>query len=108
MMARINWRIVVLPAAGLVLAYCAWHWSAWTHKASIAAGFGARVACSCRYVEGRDMASCRTDFDGLPAMALVRIGDRPDERAVEASIPLLARRSARAVPGFGCVMDRSE
>lgn len=108
MSARFNWRIVALPAAGLVLAYGAWHWSAWASKASIAAGFGARVACSCRYVEGRDIASCKTDFEGLPAMGLVLLSDQPDERTVEASVPLLARRSAHAVPGFGCVMDRRE
>lgn len=108
MSARINWWIVALAATGLVLAYGAWHWSAWGRKASIAAGFGARVACSCRYVEGRDISSCKTDFEGLPSMGLVHLSDRPGEHAVQASVPLLARRSARAVPGFGCVMDRNE
>lgn len=105
MSRRNNWQIAVLAAAALALAYGAWNWSAWRHKASIAAGFGARVACSCRYVEGRDIGSCGTDLAGLPYMGLVRLSDRPDARAVDASVPLLARRSARAVPGFGCVME---
>jgi hypothetical protein len=105
MSRRINWRTVAVVAAGLILAYGAWHWSIWQARASIAAGFGARIACSCRYVEGRDIKSCRSDFAGLPSMWIVRLSDRPEERAVDASVPLLARRSARAVPGFGCVID---
>lgn len=105
MTARLNWRILALAAACMALAYCVWNWSAWQQKASIAAGFGARIGCSCRYVEGRDIKSCRTDFTGLPSMGLVRLTDRPEARGVAASVPLLARRTAHAVPGFGCVID---
>lgn len=106
MTARIDWRIIAVAVALVVATFCAWNWAAWQRKASIAAGFGARVACSCRYVEGRDMRSCGTDLAGLPSMGLVHLSDRPEWRAVDASVPLLARRTARAVAGFGCVMDR--
>jgi len=105
MTARINWRIIAVALTLGVAAFCAWNWAAWRAKASIAAGFGARVACSCRYVEGRDIKSCGTDLAGLPSMGVVHLSDRPEARAVDARVPLLARRTARAVPGFGCVMD---
>jgi peptidoglycan/LPS O-acetylase OafA/YrhL len=105
MLRRLDWRLVAITVAILIIAFCTWHWSEWQRRAGIAAGFGARIACSCRLVEGRDIGSCRTDFRRLNGMGWVRIADAADGRGVEASVPLLARRSARIVPGFGCVID---
>lgn len=92
---------VALAVAG----YGWWHWAGWQHRAAIGGGFAARVVCACRHVEGRSMESCRTDLRGLPGMALVWLTDRPDELAVEATVPLLAERRAQAVQGFGCLID---
>jgi hypothetical protein len=38
-------------------------------------------------------------------MGLVSLTDLPDERAVQASVPLLASRTARFKPGWGCLLD---
>jgi hypothetical protein len=106
---RLDWRLPALAAVVLIMIYCAWHWSAWSQRAWIAAGFGARIACSCRLVEGRSLDSCRTDFAHLSGMGLVHLSDADaaDGRGggVDASVPLLAHRSARLVPGFGCIIE---
>lgn len=105
MKTRLDWRIVALLVGLAILIFCWWNWAAWQRKAGIAAGFGARIACSCRYVEGRGLDSCDSDFAALPQMRFVHLRDRPEERTVEAGIPFLASRSARAVPEFGCVIE---
>lgn len=72
-------------------------------RADLAAGYIAHVVCSCRYVGNRDMASCRTDFE--PGTEIVRVADDTDARTVTASVPLLARRTARFDPEYGCTLD---
>lgn len=102
---RLDWRLTVLVVAAVLIAYAAWNWPRWERRAWIAAGFGARIACSCRLIEGRDLASCRSDFRALNGMGYVRIADSGDGKGVDASVPLLAYRHAQAVPGFGCVIE---
>ncbi|EQB10078.1 hypothetical protein L288_04845 [Sphingobium quisquiliarum P25] len=103
MSGRPKW-IFVLAAIAVVLAgLLAWKWGDLRARAEVGAGYGARVACACRYVEGRTMDSCRTDKE--PGMALVTLADRPESRSVRASVPLLASRSAQYRPGWGCLLD---
>ena len=72
-------------------------------RARLGAAYGARVGCACRYVEGRAMGSCADDKE--PGMAMVRLEDVAEEKAVRASVPLLASRTARFKPGWGCLLD---
>lgn len=72
-------------------------------RAQLGAAYGARIACSCRYVEGRAMGSCQDDRE--PGMGMVRLTDRPETRSVDADVPLLAHRTARFRPGWGCLLD---
>ena len=67
------------------------------------AAFGARTACSCRYVAGRALADCKKDFE--PGMQAVFLRDDADDRSVTAYVPLLARETARFKPGYGCLLD---
>ena len=67
------------------------------------AAFGARTACACRYVAGRDLAECRKDFE--PGMGVVFLSDDAEARAVTAYVPLLASETARYRAGYGCVLD---
>ena len=105
MIQRVDWRLAALAVAILLVAYAAWNWSDWQRRAWIAAGFGARIGCSCRLVEGRDIGSCRGDFRRLDGMGWVRVTDSGDGKGVDASVPFLAHRSAHIVPGFGCIID---
>lgn len=90
----------------LLLGLLVWNWSALRAHAAVGAAYGARIGCSCRYVEGRDMKSCAADKE--PGMGIVHLADVPQERAVTASVPLLASRSARLRPGWGCLLDPVE
>jgi hypothetical protein len=83
-----------------------WHWSGLRDQARLGAAYGARLTCSCRYVEGRAMGSCADDKE--PGMALVTLTDRPEDKAVDASVPLMATRTARFRPGWGCLLDPVE
>ncbi|HWJ70083.1 MAG TPA: hypothetical protein VNS79_08560 [Sphingobium sp.] len=98
-------RLLWVPLA-LVAFYVAVHWVGWQRQAELAAGLGARTACSCRYVDGRDLASCQGDLVGIDWMALVRYAEDGPNKRVMASVPLMARRSARFKDGFGCLPER--
>ena len=89
--------------AVLAVLLLAWNWSAMRAQAEVGVAFGARITCSCRYVEGRSLDSCRGDKE--PGMALVTLADDPESRAVKASVPLLASRSAHYRRGWGCLLD---
>jgi len=72
-------------------------------RAGLGAGYIAHVVCSCRYVGNRDMASCKTDFE--PGTEIVAVEDDVEKRRITASVPLLARRTARYDPEYGCMLD---
>lgn len=103
MSGRPKWIYALNILVVVLLALLAWNWSALRGRAQVGAGFGARIACSCRYVEGRPLDSCRADMD--PGMALVTLSDEPEAPAVRASVPLLATRRAHYRPGWGCLLD---
>lgn len=81
----------------------------WYYRESISgltttgAAFGARTACSCRYVAGRDLASCKKDFE--PGMEVVFLSDDPETRTVTARVPLLASATAQYREGYGCLLE---
>lgn len=76
-------------------------------QAKLGASYGAHVACSCRYIEGRPLASCEKDFEA--GMELVSLSDDPDNKRVTASVPLLAEAMAERRGEFGCVqLNQSE
>ena len=102
---RLGRRFLWVPVA-LVAFYAAVSWPGWQRQAGEAAGLSARVACSCRYIEGRDLKSCRSDLSGIAWMPLVRYSDDPKARRVSTSVPLLASRSAKLKDGFGCLPER--
>jgi len=82
---------------------------AWFYRAPIAGytsagtAFGARTACSCRYVAGRPLGDCERDFE--PGMEVVFLSDDPETKSVTARVPLLASATARYREGFGCVLE---
>ena len=73
---------------------------------TVAAAFGARTACSCRYVAGREIGDCEKDFE--PGMEFVFLSEDEEEKSVTARVPLLSSATARYREGFGCVLERWE
>ncbi|MEC3910204.1 hypothetical protein U5A82_06830 [Sphingobium sp. CR2-8] len=106
MVVRRKWWILAGLLVLALLALVAWQGTSLNARAQLGAAYGARIGCSCRYVEGRAMGSCNDDKE--PGMGLVRLTDLPDQRAVEGSVPLLASRTARFKPGWGCLLDPVE
>jgi hypothetical protein len=97
-----RWKLVLGALVLLIAGLIVWQGPGWKRQAEVGAAYGARMGCSCRYVQGRDIASCRTDAE--PGMEIVGIEDLPEERAVRASVPLLASRVARFEGATGCVL----
>lgn len=63
-------------------------------------GYAARVACGCRYMGNRPLASCYADFE--PGMEQIRLSEDARARAITAYVPLIARRTVRYDPVLGC------
>lgn len=90
----------LLLAAAAVLA---WFWQPLNSYAVTGASYGARVACSCRFVGGRELSDCRKDFE--PGMALIMLSENEETRSVTARFPLLSRQTATYRKGEGCVLE---
>jgi hypothetical protein len=88
----------------VAVAALAWFWRPLHSQAVTGASYGARVACSCRYIEGRPLDNCRKDAE--PGMALVHLSEDEATRSVTASFPLLSRQTATFREGEGCVLEK--
>lgn len=86
-----------------LLAFGAWRWSDWRSAAWAQSAYAAHVVCSCRYVEGRDAASCAGDVGEDAWLASVR--DDPARKLVRAHLLMLGGATARFRPGYGCLID---
>jgi hypothetical protein len=95
-------RLVAILLVIAVIGYAIWQFPTWLRMAEVGSAYGARMGCSCRYVQGRDIQSCATDAE--PGMEIVSLTDLPEGKAVRASVPLLASREARYEGATGCVL----
>ena len=87
----------------LLAALLAWFWGPMQAYSRTGAAFGARVACSCRFVGGRELADCKKDFE--PGMELVMLSEDAQAKSVTARVPLIASETASYRPGFGCQLE---
>lgn len=97
-----RWLAGVLAVA--LVAALAWNWPGLSGNAKVGAAYGARIACSCRFIAGRELDDCRKDFP--PGLGLVRLSE--GEQSVTGSVPVLASETARFEPGRGCTLDTWE
>lgn len=102
---RRRW-LIWAPVLVLCLLAGGWlgvRYSSTGRQAQLAAGYVAHVTCSCRFVGRRGMASCDTDRE--PGTEIVTVSENNKERTITARILLLASRTARFDPEYGCVLD---
>ncbi|MBD3730019.1 MAG: hypothetical protein IE933_09965 [Sphingomonadales bacterium] len=98
-----RWPYVLL-AGFAVLALAWWYYGATARGyARVGTAYGARVACSCRYVAGRSLADCKKDK--LAGMELITLSDDDETKSVTARFPLLASDTATWRKGYGCVLQ---
>lgn len=95
---RALWPWLLLAA---VVALAIWYYPTLKAQAEAGSAYAARIGCSCRYVQGRDMESCTRDFE--PGMEIISVGDDPETKTVTGSVPMMASRSARFEGASGCV-----
>ncbi len=102
-------RIVlgILVLAVLVIAALLWsNRTAVSGYADVGSSYAARVACSCRFVAGRDLEDCTKDK--LAGMELVSLSEDVEAQSVTATFPLVTSNTATYREGYGCVMEEWE
>lgn len=100
-------RLVIaaaLAAAALVALWFSSYGERLRGDAAAGTAYGARVACSCRFVAGRSLEDCGKDK--LAGMELITLSADEEARSVTASVPLIASDTARYRKGYGCVLTR--
>ncbi|WP_228242501.1 hypothetical protein [Porphyrobacter sp. GA68] len=102
---RRRWWLLAAVAVLIAVMLFAWG-GAIRGYASAGTAYGARVACSCRFVAGRSLADCAKDK--VAGMELIRLTEHAEAKSVTASFPLVRADTARLRPGYGCVLDRWE
>lgn len=85
------------------LGVLAWFWGSISGNAVTGAAVGARIACSCHFIEGRPLAQCRDDFE--PGMGLVTLSADETAKSVTARVLMLSRQTATLRQGAGCVLE---
>jgi len=98
MARRIAFGALLILFASLIAAWL--YARSITPQIELGVGYGARVACACRYIGNRDLKSCYKDFE--PGMEQISLKDDPATKTVTAYVPLLASRSVRFDPILGC------
>lgn len=97
------WLKVLVLAVVLAAGTLAFNWHTIRSYAETGVSYGARVACSCRFVGGRPIGDCRKDFES--GMELVMLSEDTEARTVTARFPFLARQTATYREGWGCVLE---
>lgn len=97
--SRVGLKVGFIILLGLLLAGLLYAWRV-APQLQLGVGYGARVACGCRFIGNRSLADCRKDFE--PGMEPIRLSEDASARTVTAWVPLLASRTVRFDPVLGC------
>lgn len=95
--------LVLAILAVTLVGWLIWNFDHFLDQSAYATAYGARIGCSCRYIEGRDIESCAADLEsGMGLVSLSEIDDRP---GVKAKIPLLSCSVAFYRGESGCILS---
>ncbi|MGI9362213.1 MAG: hypothetical protein ACR2O7_11730, partial [Parasphingorhabdus sp.] len=86
----------------ILAAIFAYNYSFIKGQLGIGTAYGARIACSCHYIGGRDLTDCEKDFE--PGMEVIGLSQDEEKQQITASVPLLASTTAEFREGWGCVI----
>ena len=93
-----RWIAIAVFWVLLVAGALAWEWM--RDRGTVGAGYVAKEVCSCVFVGGRTLVSCRADVP----VAMDRVDVELGADRVRASVAGLVERIARYEPPFGCVL----
>ncbi|PHR21594.1 MAG: hypothetical protein COA41_00310 [Sphingopyxis sp.] len=102
---RTKWRVALYIGAIfllIVIGLLAYNATFIKGQLDVGTAYGARVACSCHYIGGRDIDDCRKDFE--PGMEVIGLTVDKKRKRVTASAPMIASATAEFREGWGCVM----
>ena len=86
----------------IMITLLAYNYSSIKGQLDVGTAYGARVACSCHYVGGRDIEDCGKDFE--PGMEVISLSLDDERKRVTASAMLMESATAEFREGWGCVM----
>lgn len=86
----------------ILIALLAYNYTFIKGQLNVGTAYGARVACSCHYIGGRDIGDCEKDFE--TGMELIGLSVDEGRKRVSASVPLIASATAEFREGWGCVL----
>ncbi len=96
------WPVLLLVLGGLAALWFSDFGERLRGDAAAGTAYGARVACSCRFVAGRSIEDCAKDK--LAGMGMIRLSADEEAKSVTASVPLVASETAAFREGYGCVL----
>ncbi len=99
---RRRWILLLLLVA-IIASGAAFLYPGWKAQAEAGVAYGARVGCSCLYVQGRNLDSCESDFE--PGMGMVSLSKDDATKTATAKVRFLTSRSARFSGANGCILD---
>ena len=98
--------VAVLIVAALIAGVLWFNHAPIAGYSGVATSYAARVACSCRFVAGRDLDDCSKDK--LGGMEMVSLSEDVEAQSVTASIPFVDSVTATKREGYGCVLEKWE
>ncbi len=96
-------RNLVLLALVIGIAVTAWFWTRMRETSLASAAYAAQTGCLCHFAARRDIDACAVD----PGVVRdwVSLGADAAAGTVTATVPMLARQTARWTPAQGCVLE---
>ncbi len=101
---RGRWSKIVLAAGLLGVGLFYVYGGPLLGHARAGAAYGARIGCSCRYIDGRALGSCKDDRES--GMGMVFLSEDAERKSVTARVPVLASATATYRKGWGCVLEK--
>ncbi len=100
-------NVLLLAVLGVAIAL-AFAWPGLRQQALISTSYAAQSGCTCRFISGRELGSCKADLKVAElgrTTGLLMLSEDAPSRSVKASVPLLASQTATFAPDRGCQLE---
>lgn len=75
---------------------------------NVGAGYAAKMACSCHYLQGRSLENIKAEDLNYSALPLVKLTHDQENKRIKASFFSLIEQQAQFIEGRGCVLIADE